>query len=228
MMSLRWHALNATTKFGGRPITFVVLVILILAPLAFNPGYFNHDELQWLSFADVPTLHQIPWSGWLDFHIFQYRPLTFNFWLLLSHYFGYQPVLMHIVRAAFALVIALMLRVVLLRFGAGSRHASVAICVYLLLPCVVYTNAWIGTFADAFCLLSVLCALVWVCRERKPDASTIELVHDAILVAVLTAIALMSKETAILFPFALLLCATPRQNRGLLTAFVASSFVVGG
>src|SRR5262249_4364908 len=150
--------LRVVEKPGG----LALIGLIVQLPLVLNLGYFNHDELQWLAFADQPS-SEVPWSEWFDFTPFQYRPLTFNLWLLLSRWFGYQPVLMHLIRVLCGLGIALMLRAALLRFGASRASASVAALVFLLLPEVVYTHGWIGTYADslflAFTLGSILLTL---------------------------------------------------------------------
>src|SRR6185312_634823 len=57
---------------------FLLVACVLSLPLVWNPGYFSHDELQWLAFADQPTLAQIHWSAWVNLSPFQYRPLTFN------------------------------------------------------------------------------------------------------------------------------------------------------
>ena len=69
--------------------------LLLQLPLALNPGYFSHDELQWAAFAEAGTR-----VSWLDIAIFQYRPLTFNLWMALSRVLFDAPMLFHSVLVA--------------------------------------------------------------------------------------------------------------------------------
>ncbi len=205
---------------------FLAVAVLIQIPLALNTGYFNHDELQWLALADTDSISQVPWDSWTDFSVFQYRPLTFNLWLFLSHFFGYKPVLMHTIQSVFAITNALLLRRCVMTFGACRLHASIAALGFLLVPFVVFTHSWIGTFADQLYLAWLLLALLCLCRQPPADKESRQRYLTPALVAGLTVLAVFSKESAVVFPF-LLLCAIYRVPiRDLLPSLVASSIVV--
>ncbi|HSN40668.1 MAG TPA: hypothetical protein VLT92_10785 [Burkholderiales bacterium] len=203
---------------------FLLVAFLLCLPLVWNIGYFSHDELQWLAFADKPSLRDVPWSAWFDFSPFQYRPLTFNLWLLLSHYIGYQPIAMHLVRVLFGLGAAWLLRSVMLQFDATRWQATLAAWIWLLMPYTVYTHGWTGTYADSLCLIFMLMALRFVLRQ--PTGSWRQSAMGALPVAALTSLALMSKESAIVFPAAILIAAFRRRDRSVAAAFTASSIVV--
>ena len=209
----------------GNVFGFLLIAFVIVLPLVLNPGYFSSDELQWLAFADTPTLNQVPWSAWFDFSPFQYRPLTFNLWLFLSHFIGYQPVLMHLARIAFGLVAAWLLRSVLLQFDVASRQATLAAWIWLLTPYTVYTHGWVGTFGDSLCLIFMLLALRHVLIQSRTD-SWIPAIVDSLPVAALTALALMSKESAVVFPAAMFIAVLRRRDRVGVAAFAASAVVV--
>jgi hypothetical protein len=204
---------------------FLLAAFALSLPLVLNPGYFSHDELQWLAFADQPSLAAVPWSAWFDFTPFQYRPLTFNLWLLLSHFFGYQPIAMHLVRVSFGLVAAWLLRSVLLQFEIPPRRATLAGLIWLLTPYAVYTHGWVGTFGDSLSLIFMLLALRHALIQSRTD-DWIPAIADSLPVAALTALALMSKESAIVFPAAMLLAALHRRDRAGTVAFVASTTFV--
>ena len=206
------------------PYAFLAIVSAISLPLVLNPGYFSSDDLQWLAFADTPTLHDVPWNAWFDFTPFQYRPLTFNLWLLLSHFIGYQPVLMHFARIAFGLAAAWLLRSVLLQFDAAPSRATLAAWIWLLTPYAVYTHGWIGTLGDSLCLIFMLMALRFILRQ--PAGSWRQSLLDALPVAALTALALMSKESAVVFPAAMLIAVLRRRDRVGVAAFAASTVIV--
>ena len=208
----------------GDTSSFLLLGFLTCLPLVLNPGYFSHDDLQWLAFADVPSFLGIPWNSWFDFSPFQYRPLTFNLWLLLSHFIGYQPILMHLARVSFGLLAAWLLRSVLLQWRVTPQRASITCLVWLLTPYTVYTHGWVGTFGDSLGLIFMLMALRYVLQQ--PAGSWRQSALNAFPVAALTALALMSKESAVVFPAAILIAAFRRRDKGVAAAFVASTVVV--
>lgn len=218
---LTHKAITEKRYHGG----FFFLVALILqVPLILNIGYFSHDELQWLALADKTSLQEISWSSWLDFRIFQYRPLTFNLWLLLSYWFGYYPVVMHFLHVLLGTLNALLLRKCLLVLGVKQKQATVAAWLFILLPFVTYTHGWIGTYADLLCLLCILCAFLLLIKYAEKKNSSLFI---ALPIMGLTALALLSKESAIVFP--ILLCATlyKIRLRNFIPAFLASSIIVG-
>lgn len=210
-----------TASTGG----FVLVALVLSLPLIWNPGYFSHDELQWLAFADKPSLADIHWSAWFDFSPFQYRPLTFNLWLLLSHWFGYQPIVMHLLRILLGVAGAALLRAVLLFFGTAPRRAAMACWFFLLTPYAIYTDAWIGTIADSLCLVFLLLALRHV-LVQPATASWWQAIARALPVAALTLLALMSKESAVVFPAVVVIGALRRRDRTLATASVVSTCIV--
>jgi hypothetical protein len=214
------------TAFGalGHTGWLLLAALIVQLPLVFNPGYFSHDELQWLSFADVPW-PEIPWNGWFDFKPFQYRPLTFNLWLVLAHLFGYNPMTMHLLRVMGGAIVALLLRATLVSLGVTATRASIAVLVFLLLPEVIYTHAWIGTYADTLCLGFTLGAMLLTLRADRAT-SLAAMLRAALAVSLLTALALASKESAVLLPVLLLLAALRRRDRLLAAAIAGSAIVV--
>lgn len=206
-------------------LVFLLVAFLIDLPLVLNPGYFSSDDLQWLAFADTPTLHDVPWNAWFDFTPFQYRPLTFNLWLLLSHFIGYQPIAMHLVRIVFGLAAAWLLRSVLLQFGVTPRRATLACWIWLLVPYTDYTHGWVGTFGDSLSLVFMLLALRHALFLPSTD-SWQSIIGNALPVAALSALALMSKESAVVFPATMLVAVLRRRDRVGVAAFAASAAVV--
>jgi hypothetical protein len=202
---------------------FLLVAFVLCLPLVWNIGYFSHDELQWLAFADKPSLGDVPWNAWFDFSLFQYRPLTFNLWLLLSHFIGYEPILMHLARVILALTAAWLLRSVLLQFEVAPRHAALTCWIWLLFPYTVYTHGWIGTYADSLCLVFVLMALRFTLLQSA--GSWRQSALGALPVAALTVLALMSKESAIVFPAVILVAAFRRRDRVVAAAFAAATVV---
>lgn len=218
-------ALRAALGALTRTRWLFVAALIVQLPLVFNPGYLSHDELQWLAFSDQPSWSLLPWNGWFDFRPFQYRPLTFNLWLLLSHLFGYSPMTMHLLRVLAGVIVALLLQATLLGFGVTAARASIAALVFLLLPEVVFTHAWIGTYADSLCLGFALGAILLTLRAGTAT-SAVAMLRTSLAVSVLTALALASKESAVLIPVLLVLVAAKRRDRVLAVAIASSALVV--
>lgn len=180
-------------KISSRRDIVVALQVFALAcllqlPLALNPGYYSHDELQWAVYAADAV--QVPW---LDVSAFQYRPLTFNLWMLLSRALFDTPMLFHAVLVAAGALNAALLFAVGRGFGVPARQAMAGALVFVLSPYAVYTHGWVGCIAD---VLWVGCALVLgLCVQR----SSRPLVAGG-AAALLTAIALLAKEAAFAVP----------------------------
>jgi hypothetical protein len=198
-------------------IPLPLLLLALQLPLILNPGYFSHDELQWWARADVPWT-DLPWVSWLDLSPLQYRPLTFNLWLLLAHAFAATPWLMHLVFVALGTLNAWLLARVLAGAGVPARACQAAALVFVLSPCVVYVHGWTGTLADLLTLASLLLAIRLIQREST---------SGAIGAALLVALALLSKESAIVLPAPLVFAAYGRSSlRSVRLAVALSAAIV--
>lgn len=187
------------------------LLLLLQLPLICNAGYFSHDELQWWARADVASWGQLPWVPWTDIAAFQYRPLTFNLWLILAHALAAKPYLMHLAFVVLGSANALVLAACVVRAGATRRTAAVTASVFVLLPCVAYTHGWTATLADLLVLGAGLLALrLLQCID--PATTRAGVLSIAVGVVALVAVALLSKESAVVLP-ALLLVALYRHPR---------------
>ena len=170
------------------PALVFALACLLQLPLALNPGYYSHDELQWAVYAADRV--QVPW---LDLSAFQYRPLTFNLWMLLSRALFDTPMVFHAVLVAVGALNAALLFAVGRGFGMQPRHAAVGALVFVLSPYAVYTHGWAGCIAD---LLWVGCALLLaLCVQRAQHV-----LLAALASALLTTVALLAKEAAFAIP----------------------------
>ena len=198
--------------------SFWLAALLISLPLVLNPGYFSHDELQWLAFADREHWSEVPWQGWFDFHPFQFRPLTFNTWLLLSRAFGYQPPLMHAVVVGLGLLNAWLFRACMAGSGIRTGIASGAALLFVFSPTVMQVHGWVGTLGDLYCLMA---ALTGVRVLQRNAGRSVEITA----IAALTVMALWSKESALVFP-ALLLAAWPQRRWSVWLPVAASVAIV--
>ena len=178
-----------------------ILLLILQLPLVFNPGYFSHDDLEWIARADVPAWVSLPWVSWLDLSPLQYRPLTFNLWLVLAHAFGATPALLHLACVILGTLNAWLLWRVLIGARISERIACGAAIVFTLSPYVVYVHGWTGALADLLTLALGLGAAR--CLQCALDGTRAE---ASVLVATSTALiaaALLSKESAIVLPFLL-------------------------
>jgi len=207
-------------------IPLPILLLLLQLPLIANPGYLSHDELQWLARADVPSWNALPWVSWLDFSPLQYRPLTFNVWLVLARTCGSTPELMHFVFVCLGTANAWLLARVLVAARISERVAYLSAIVFSLTPYVVYAHGWTGTLADLLTLAFGLLAARALQDAISATSPWTAAAHAAIC-TLFVAAALLCKESAIVLP-ALLLLAAFREapSRRLLVAIVPPVAIV--
>ena len=164
------------------------LACLLQLPLVLNPGYYSHDELQWAVYAADRV--QVPW---LDVSAFQYRPLTFKLWMLLSRTLFDTPVLFHAVLAAAGSLNAALLIAAGRGFGVPGRPAMAGALVFVLSPYAVYTHGWVGCIADVLWVGCALLLALCVQRTKRPLVA-------AFSAALFTGLALLAKEAAFAIP----------------------------
>lgn len=213
-------------------------LVLLQMPLWINPGYFSHDELQWGARAATASVGALPWLSFSAWDVFQFRPLTFNLWLLLSHVLFDSPRLFHAVFVLLGSFNAVVLAGILRRAGCGATVADGAALVFGLSPFSVWVHGWVGCLGDllwvgfALALVAVLQRLTGsgdpACdalppRDRNGRLAAIVAASAA---ALATALALLSKEAALSMP-ALLALGTLllRMPRHWLAATLASSLI---
>lgn len=178
-------------------LLLALALVLLQAPLWLNPGYFSHDELQWAARAVGPTLADLPWLSFGAWEQFQFRPLTFNLWLVLSHTLFESPHLLHGVFVLLGTLNALLLAQVLRGAGARREIAFAAALVFGLSPFAVWVHGWVGCLADLLWVGAGL-ALLRVLQGLGEDGRSIGLAALAALVA--TVVGLYAKEAALSIP----------------------------
>lgn len=180
-------------------LLLVVLLAAVLAQgwLALNPGYFSHDELQWGSAARVAHWRELPWMAWTEVATFQWRPLTFNSWLLLSWWLFDHPVAFHLLWVVLGSGLAVALVALLLRLGLAPRPAAVAGLVFALNPYAAFTHGWVATLADLLWVAAGLGLAHALLGLRRRGAGAAAVLSASF---VLTAAGLMAKEAALAIP----------------------------
>ena len=168
---------------------WVVLAALLLQwPLVLNPGYFSHDELQWAAFANGNLL-----APWRDISAFQYRPLTFSIWMLLSRQLFDLPMAFHALLVTWGSMNAGLLFSVARRFGLAAWPATGGALIFAAGPFAALVHGWIGCIADLLWLSCALCT-VWVVQQSSRP------VVAALAAAAFTSVALLAKEAAFAIP----------------------------
>lgn len=217
------------------PLLLSLLAIAALAQwlLVGNPGWFSHDELQWAVRADVGDPNQLPWFPWTDVSQFQWRPLTFNVWMLLSWSLFDTPVAWHLAWVLAGSGLAVTLATLLLRLGATTRVAAAAALVFALCPYAVYVHGWVATLADLLWVglgLALAHASLTMREQwRTPGAWTAGARFTTAFVAfIVTAVALLAKESALALPALLALTWVLLRERwlGLATLGAGAAAVV--
>lgn len=178
-------------------ISLLMLLVAAQWLLVSNPGYFSHDELQWGARAEVASLLDLPWVPWTNVTAFQWRPLTFNTWMVLSHGLFDSPMKMHLAWVVAGSAIAVGLAGLLMRLGAGRAVAVAAALVFALGPYAAYVHGWVATLAD----------LLWVGASVALGHALLSLdrrkAHPLAFAAVafaFTAAGLLAKEAAVSMP----------------------------
>jgi hypothetical protein len=190
-----------TLRIDRPLLLFVLVAAASIAALASIPGYYSGDELQWLALAqaaDTPAALQ--WVAFADLSPFQYRPLTFNLWLLLAHLGDERTGFMHGTFALLALADALLLVALLRRCALPAARAWQGATLFLLLPTTLFTAGWVGTLADLLVATIALAAL-WLAQHERLRSD-----YGAGVIALFsTALALTAKESALVLPLPWLL-----------------------
>jgi hypothetical protein len=191
----RWHS--------WLPLAVFVAVMAGHLPLVLNPGYFSHDEFQWAAYALEGRS-----VSWTQLDAFQFRPLTFNLWLVLSAALFDKPEAFHAVLVAAGAINATLVFWLARALGAKTWPAVAGSLVFALGPYATFVHGWVGTLAD----------LIWVAAALLIGLLTASRLHAAVVLLgtlVLTTVGLLAKEAAVAIPglLAIAWLATSRDPR---------------
>ncbi len=201
--------------------------------LIVNPGYYSHDELGFgfhsQGFGDR-ALSDINWFSFLNLQAPQYRPITFNLWLFISHFLFQYPPLFHFVVVLLGLACGIALYALILQRSANHRFALTALLIFSILPATAFTIGWVGTIGD---FLWVLFTLSMISISFKAEGwvkakfiSPWKLAAAYLGIATLFVFALMSKETAIIVPgIFLLYILFIKRSKFFINSFLLISFL---
>lgn len=222
----------------GWVLAVAAAVFLLCAPLWLNPGWFSHDELQWGARAAVARWQDLPWVAWTGTDQLQWRPLTFNLWLAISHALFESPRLMHALWVALGAGLAAWLAMLLARLGARPRVAFAAGLLFALSPYATYVHGWVATLAEllwvaaALALAQCVVARITAAEGRPASGRGAPAGIGGLRVVaagvVFTTLGLLAKEAALAMPALLALCVLlwPRET-ALRPALVGSALAAG-
>ena len=189
-------------------------------PLALAPGWFSHDELQWQARAAVDSLAALPFSDWGALDRFQWRPLTFDLWLLLAWLGGGSPARMHALWLALGFALCALLYGTLRRAGVPARRAAAGAAAFATSPAAAYVHGWTATLAELL-WVGLALALAWVLFGAPAAARR----TPALAAGAAVGLALLCKEAALALPALLALAAWLRPEAARWRAALLGSLV---
>lgn len=208
--------------------TLLLLALFLLPNLVTLRAAFVWDDLPQL--IDDDSVHSLAnlgrvwtqayWPGGAGLAL--YRPLTKTLWTLLWAGGGGQPWVFHLANLALGGAAVLLVRRVLLRAGYAESAAFSAAALFALLP--IHTEATATVVGSAELLSAVLCLGCYLAYADGRKAAALVLLVAAVL----------SKESAVVFPFAVLLAfhrERPMQERlavAAVSAGVAGTLLLAG
>lgn len=222
-------------RICGSP-TWVIVVCALAANVftLFNQGFFNHDEWQ--------RVDHIRAHGFLDY-IAQYgsvkagpdfgfpvRPIGFLHQGLSALFMQDAPFVAHAMDVLLHIGCCLVLRHLLQASPLRGRRATVAAVVFAVSPLAVFSTAWVGASFDRLYVLFALVAGIGFVHAAREGLT----VRSAALLVAGSVGAILSKETAVMLPMALLLGALalaalgrePIRTKAVIAALVIASLPV--
>lgn len=200
---------------GWRPLLAIAFIAMAANVLTLiNPGFFSHDEWQRLDaiqaygfpgfIEQYGTLKAGPDFG------FPVRPIGFLHQGLSALFMQEHPFVSHLMDVLLHVFCAWMLWVMLQYSPLRGRRALVATLIFAVSPLAAFSTAWVGASFDRFYVLFALIAGTGLVRAAYSRLA----VSNVVLVVVGSLGAILSKETAVMLPIALLLGAVALKTIG--------------
>ncbi len=198
----------------------ILLTVLILAAIVYLPalgGSFVADDADQIVLAHAGfAWHAIPayfthsvWEYLLSVRTNYYRPV-FLVWLTINYkLFGLEPVWWHAAAVALHLAATALLYFVARRVTRDQLTAGIAALIFGVHPAHVETVAWLSGATDSLLAVSMFAAILCYLRAREDPHLRIRWEVNAVA---LFAMALFTKETAVVLP--ILLAAADRLRDG--------------
>jgi hypothetical protein len=129
-----------------------------------------------------------------------YRPI-FELWLLIQYsLFGLHPWAYHLVNVLLHMAVVGLAYLLFRRLTGDRLTASMGTVIFAVHPTHIESVAWISGVTDPLCALFVLGSFLAYMRARDAGSSTGDRIAWQVAALALYALAMMSKETAIVVP----------------------------
>ncbi|MBL8510160.1 MAG: glycosyltransferase family 39 protein [Betaproteobacteria bacterium] len=181
-------------------IGFTVLSSLLLIA---NPGFFGQDELR---LADHVLKHGL--ANFIDAYVkvrsgsefgVPVRPVSFLFQGVVSLFIFQYPILAHLADVLMHALVACLFFVAICRLSGNRQLAWVSASIFIVSPLVAFSVGWTAALMDRlyilFGLIAFIAAHAYI-TEKQGKASLI-----AVFIG--SALAILSKETAMILPASL-------------------------
>jgi tetratricopeptide (TPR) repeat protein len=183
-------------------LLLVVVTLALYNPVARN-GFVNFDDDRYLT-ANPQVRAGLRWStvpwAFTTLELANWHPLTWLSYALDYQLFQLNPVGYHYISLLLHATNALLLFLVLQWFTGYTARSLMVAALFVVHPLNVESVAWVSELKNVLCMLFfLLAAAAYGWYVRRPG------VGRYLAVAVLFAMALMSKPMAITLPFVLLL-----------------------
>ncbi len=159
-----------------------------------NDIYYSSDVLQRIFFGDL-WQHESESSG------FYYRPV-FLLWFVINHQlFGFEAAGWHAASVLVHTVATVLVWAVVCSMSKDRLAAGMAAAVFAVHPVHIESVAWVSSVSDP--LLSVFILAAFLCYLRRDNSDNLSFTSRTVLTGcaiVLYVLALLSKETAVIFP----------------------------
>jgi hypothetical protein len=197
-------------KLAGLLLALLAITLVFHLPLISTPGFYNHDELQKLDFLEQNGLLQylkaflkIPATKHFGVPV---RPVGYAAMGIMLLPMPQYPFLVHLLDVLLHFAVVAVFFWLLQKLGASLRTAFFSALFFSLSPLVVVATGWTGAVFDRLYLLFSLLALVFLHRFVGSESKFRRLVFW-LLTSLASALAILSKETAVILPFFLALFA---------------------
>lgn len=190
------------------PTFFTILYFLAslasLILLIANPGYYSHDELQ-----KMDHVLRYGLSDYLNSYLAirvgdefgtPIRPVSFLVQGLLALSMDDYPIVVHLFAVLTHILNGYLLHLVLIHFGMKRNAALLVAYMFVIFPTSIIATGWSAALMDRLYLLFGLITFIFVLKYIEQPKRTWHL----IFIFIFSTLSILSKETAMMLPAAML------------------------
>ncbi|MBP1745698.1 MAG: hypothetical protein H6Q54_313 [Deltaproteobacteria bacterium] len=173
--------------------------IILNLMLIMNPGYFSHDELELLGESKVLSLSGVHWKP--PSLGAEYRPVARNFALLVFSLLGNYPQIIHLFNVLIHITIAFLVFHLAGRLAPelGKKFQVVVFLLFVASPMTTFGVGWSAAIYDSmYILFSLIVLWMFIIRNEGYFEGALRELFFFGAVFILSTLALLSKETAVM------------------------------